>query len=173
MQRDLIFCNEWSSVYRQEIQRSLGAVPAVPDIYEGRQAYKGVTLEDKGIWLRQLQYGVTNFMRMKSRLSTKGDFDIWVGYSKDLVHVYEVKGVELKELTEIEAHDVHVSDLAFLTVDRSLLLVTYGNEHIVKNARTGLIRHTLQGHHRAVCSISLCHRAQMQVIYAIDGMGIE
>ncbi|GKD49907.1 hypothetical protein Tco_1278883 [Tanacetum coccineum] len=65
--------------------------------------------------------------KLNVELSTKG-----VGYSKDLVHVYEVKGVELKELTEIEAHDVHVSDPAFLTADRSLLLVTYGNEHIVK-----------------------------------------
>ncbi|GJW61029.1 hypothetical protein Tco_0110364 [Tanacetum coccineum] len=55
--------------------------------------------------------------------------------------VIAVKGVELKQLTEIDAHTGHVSDLAFLTVDSSLLLIW--------DAKTGLIRHTLQGHHSA------------------------
>nr|GEX37459.1 hypothetical protein [Tanacetum cinerariifolium] len=68
--------------------------------------------------------------------------------------VIAANGVELKELTEIEAYVGHVSDLAFLTMDSILLIVTCRNEHIVK------------GHHKAVCSISLCQRAQ--VIYAID-----
>ncbi|GKB16333.1 putative acyl-CoA dehydrogenase IBR3 [Tanacetum coccineum] len=97
-----------------------------------------------------------------------------VGYSKHLVHVYEVKGVELKELTEIEAHAGHVSDLAFLIVDNSLLRVTCGNEHIVKiwDARSGLNRHNLQGHHRVLDSAA---RAR-QVLFdgrddSVIGMG--
>ncbi|GJR56830.1 hypothetical protein Tco_1498992 [Tanacetum coccineum] len=60
MLRGVIFCKEWSSIYRQENPTVTGAVPAVLDISGGRQAYKGAAQGSGGesFWEEGDDFGV-------------------------------------------------------------------------------------------------------------------
>ncbi|XWS17843.1 hypothetical protein CRYUN_Cryun33cG0103100 [Craigia yunnanensis] len=87
--------------------------------------------------------------------SPNGSF-FGVGYSKHIVQLYSYHGgTDVQQKLEIDAHVGGVNDLAFSTPNEQLLVITGGDDKIIKvwDVITGVQMHNLEGHEAPVYSL--------------------
>ncbi|WRX32540.1 WD40 repeat - like 10 [Theobroma cacao] len=79
-----------------------------------------------------------------------------VAYSKHIVQLYSYLGdTDVQQKLEIDAHVGGVNDLAFSTPQKQLMVITGGDDKIIKvwDAITGVQMHNLEGHEAPVYSL--------------------
>ncbi|KAJ8486353.1 hypothetical protein OPV22_018838 [Ensete ventricosum] len=97
-----------------------------------------------------------------------------VAFSKHIVQTYafNVSG-ELRQQLEIDAHAGGVNDIAFSHPNKSLSIITCGDDKTIKvwDATTGQKQYTFEGHETPVYSVCPHYKESIQFIFstAIDG----
>ncbi|URD97488.1 CTLH [Musa troglodytarum] len=97
-----------------------------------------------------------------------------VAFSKHIVQTYafHVSG-ELRQQLEIDAHVGGVNDIAFSHPNKSLSIITCGDDKTIKvwDATTGQRHYTFEGHETPVYSVCPHYKESIQFIFstAIDG----
>ncbi|XP_042420802.1 protein TOPLESS-RELATED PROTEIN 2-like isoform X1 [Zingiber officinale] len=97
-----------------------------------------------------------------------------VAFSKHIVqtYVFSLNG-EFRQQLEIDAHVGGVNDIAFSHPNKSLSIITCGDDKIIKvwDAANGHKQHTFEGHEAPVYSVCPHHKESIQFIFstAIDG----
>ncbi|CAL9073806.1 unnamed protein product [Musa hybrid cultivar] len=97
-----------------------------------------------------------------------------VAFSKHIVQTYafNVSG-ELRQQLEIDAHAGGVNDIAFSHPNKSLSIITCGDDKTIKvwDATTGQKHYTFEGHETPVYSVCPHYKESIQFIFstAIDG----
>ncbi|GLU08454.1 hypothetical protein SLE2022_253670 [Rubroshorea leprosula] len=98
---------------------------------------------------------------------------IGVAYSKHLVHLYAYQGSnDLRQHLEIDAHIGSVNDLVFSHPNRQLVVVTCGDDKLIKVwDMTGRKLFNFEGHEAPVYSICTHQKECIQFIFstAVDG----
>ncbi|XWS26191.1 hypothetical protein CRYUN_Cryun26dG0009900 [Craigia yunnanensis] len=105
--------------------------------------------------------------------SPNGSF-FGVAYSKHIVQLYSFHGcTDIQQKLEIDAHVGGVNDLAFSTPNEQLLVITGGDDKIIKvwDVITGVQMHNLEGHEAPV--YSLCPQSKQDIHFifstSVDG----
>ncbi|CAD5181956.1 unnamed protein product [Musa acuminata subsp. malaccensis] len=97
-----------------------------------------------------------------------------VAFSKHLVQTYAFSlNAELGQLLEIDAHVGSVNDIAFSHPDKSLSIVTCGEDKTIKvwDATTGQKRYTFEGHDAPVYSVCARHIESIEFIFSTGSDG--
>ncbi|KAJ8485525.1 hypothetical protein OPV22_018010 [Ensete ventricosum] len=97
-----------------------------------------------------------------------------VAFSKHIVQTYAFSlSGELKQHLEIEAHVGGVNDIAFSHPNKSLSIITCGDDKTIKvwDAITGQKQYTFEGHEAPVYSVCPHYKESIQFIFstAVDG----
>ncbi|KAM0853944.1 hypothetical protein ACQ4PT_050750 [Festuca glaucescens] len=97
-----------------------------------------------------------------------------VAFSKHIVQTYTfVPNGELRQQAEIDAHIGGVNDIAFSHPNKSLSIITCGDDKLIKvwDAQTGQKQYTFEGHEASVYSVCPHYKENIQFIFstAIDG----
>uniref|UniRef100_A0A251UMJ5 Putative LIS1 homology motif protein n=1 Tax=Helianthus annuus TaxID=4232 RepID=A0A251UMJ5_HELAN len=97
-----------------------------------------------------------------------------VAYSKNIVQIYSYHGgADIRNHLEIEAHCGSVNDLAFSYPNKTLSIVTCGDDRLIKvwNAVTGEKQNQLEGHEAPVYCVCPHFKENIQFIFstATDG----
>ncbi|CAA7411003.1 unnamed protein product [Spirodela intermedia] len=97
-----------------------------------------------------------------------------VAFSKHIVQTYAfMANGELRPQLEIDAHIGGVNDIAFSHPNKSLSIVTCGDDKTIKvwDAATGQRQHTFEGHDASVYSVCPHYKENIQFIFstALDG----
>ncbi|KAJ8485636.1 hypothetical protein OPV22_018121 [Ensete ventricosum] len=97
-----------------------------------------------------------------------------IAFSKHIVQIYafNING-ELRQPLEIDAHVGGVNDIAFSHPNKSLSIITCGDDKTIKvwDATTGQKQYTFEGHDAPVYSVCPHYKESIQFIFstAIDG----
>lgn len=105
--------------------------------------------------------------------SPNGSF-IGVAYSKHIVQLYSYHdGPDVQRKLEIDAHVGGVNDIAFSTPNKQLLVITGGDDMIIKvwDVITGVHMHNLEGHEAPVYSLCSHRKEDIHLIFStsVDG----
>ncbi|KAH7692892.1 YVTN repeat-like/Quinoprotein amine dehydrogenase protein [Dioscorea alata] len=97
-----------------------------------------------------------------------------VAFSKHIVQTFAfISNGELRQLLEIEAHTGGVNDIAFSHPNKSLSIITCGDDKTIKvwDATTGQKQYIFEGHEAPVYSVCPHYKENIQFIFstAIDG----
>ncbi|KQJ95284.1 protein TPR2 [Brachypodium distachyon] len=97
-----------------------------------------------------------------------------VAFSKHIVQTYTfVPNGELRQQAEIDAHIGGVNDIAFSHPNKTLSIITCGDDKLIKvwDAQTGQKQYTFEGHEAPVYSVCPHYKENIQFIFstAIDG----
>ncbi|KAF8670073.1 hypothetical protein HU200_051266 [Digitaria exilis] len=97
-----------------------------------------------------------------------------VAFSKHIVQTYAfVHNGDLRQQAEIDAHIGGVNDIAFSHPNKSLSIITCGDDKLIKvwDAQTGQKQYTFEGHEAPVYSVCPHYKESIQFIFstAIDG----
>lgn len=97
-----------------------------------------------------------------------------VAFSKHIVQTYAfVANGDLRPLLEIDAHVGGVNDIAFSHPNKSLSIITCGDDKTIKvwDAATGQRQYTFEGHEAPVFSVCPHYKEAIQFIFstAVDG----
>ncbi|XP_029116430.1 protein TOPLESS-RELATED PROTEIN 2 isoform X2 [Elaeis guineensis] len=97
-----------------------------------------------------------------------------VAFSKHLVQIYAfTPNGELRQQLEIDAHIGGVNDIAFSHPNKSLSIITCGDDKMIKvwDATTGMKQYMFEGHEAPVYSVCPHYKESIQFIFstAIDG----
>nr|CAB3482246.1 unnamed protein product [Digitaria exilis] len=97
-----------------------------------------------------------------------------VAFSKHIVQTYAfVPNGDLRQQAEIDAHIGGVNDIAFSHPNKSLSIITCGDDKLIKvwDAQTGQKQYTFEGHEAPVYSVCPHYKESVQFIFstAIDG----
>ncbi|WOL13224.1 protein TPR2-like [Canna indica] len=97
-----------------------------------------------------------------------------VAFSKHLVHTYAFSlNGELRQQLEIDAHVGGVNDIAFSHPNKSLSIITCGDDKTIRvwDATTGQRQYIFEGHEAPVYSVCPHYKESIQFIFstAIDG----
>ncbi|CAA6669573.1 unnamed protein product [Spirodela intermedia] len=98
---------------------------------------------------------------------------IGVAFSKHIIQTYTFNHGDFRLQLEIDAHVGGVNDIAFSHPNKSLSIITCGDDKTIKvwDAATGQRRHTFEGHEAPVYSVCPHYKENIQFIFstAIDG----
>ncbi|XP_020240735.1 protein TPR2-like [Asparagus officinalis] len=99
---------------------------------------------------------------------------IGVAFSKHLIQTYAyIPNGELRQQLEIDAHVGGVNDIAFSHPNKSLSIITCGDDKTIKvwDATTGQKQYLFEGHEAPVYSVCPHHKEMIQFIFstAVDG----
>ncbi|XP_010943652.1 protein TOPLESS-RELATED PROTEIN 2 isoform X1 [Elaeis guineensis] len=105
--------------------------------------------------------------------SPDGSF-LGVAFSKHIVQTYAfIPNGELRQQLEIDAHLGGVNDIAFSHPNKSLSIITCGDDKIIKvwDATTGQKQYMFEGHEAPVYSVCPHYKESIQFIFstAVDG----
>ncbi|KAI4378064.1 hypothetical protein MLD38_015602 [Melastoma candidum] len=104
--------------------------------------------------------------------SPDGSF-VGVAFTKHLVHLYSCHGFnDLRQQTEIDAHNGAVNDLAFAYPNKQPCVVTCGDDKLIKVwDLNGRKLFNFEGHEAPVYSVCPHHKENIQFIFstAVDG----
>ncbi|XP_076884506.1 topless-related protein 4-like [Bidens hawaiensis] len=139
-------------------------------------AHKQFNVWDIGAYIIPLQFFLNNeCLTMVNRVmwSPDGRF-LGVAYSKHIIQIYSFRiGHDLEQHIEIEAHDGYVSDLAFTVRNQSLIVITCGEDRLVKvwYAETGACLYIFAGHEAPVSFVCPHVKENIEFIFStsIDG----
>ncbi|AQK41369.1 Ramosa 1 enhancer locus 2 [Zea mays] len=97
-----------------------------------------------------------------------------VAFSKHIVQTYTfVPNGDLRQQAEIDAHIGGVNDIAFSHPNKTLSIITCGDDKLIKvwDAQTGQKQYTFEGHEAPVYSVCPHYKESIQFIFstAIDG----
>ncbi|CAD6246767.1 unnamed protein product [Miscanthus lutarioriparius] len=97
-----------------------------------------------------------------------------VAFSKHIVQTYTfVPNGDLRQQAEIDAHIGGVNDIAFSHPNKTLSIITCGDDKLIKvwDAQTGQKQYTFEGHETPVYSVCPHYKESIQFIFstAIDG----
>ncbi|KAG1361982.1 Protein TPR2 [Cocos nucifera] len=97
-----------------------------------------------------------------------------IAFSKHIVQTYAfISNGELQQQLEIDAHVGGVNDIAFSHPNKSLSIITCGNDKTIKvwDATTGQRQYIFEGHEAPVYSVCPHHKESIQFIFstATDG----
>ncbi|KAJ3692551.1 hypothetical protein LUZ60_011646 [Juncus effusus] len=97
-----------------------------------------------------------------------------VAFSKHIVQIYAfIPNGELRQQVEIDAHNGGVNDIAFSHPNKSLSIITCGDDKVIKvwDAMKGHKQYTFEGHDAPVYSVCPHYKESIQFIFstAIDG----
>ncbi|PQQ15737.1 topless-related protein 4 [Prunus yedoensis var. nudiflora] len=97
-----------------------------------------------------------------------------IGYSKSVVHIYSYHGADdLRNQLEIDAHVGEVNDLAFTHLNKTLCIISCGEDKTIKvwDAITGNKLYSFEGHEASVYSVCAQMKENTQFIFstAVDG----
>ncbi|XP_078178878.1 protein TOPLESS-RELATED PROTEIN 2 isoform X2 [Carex rostrata] len=97
-----------------------------------------------------------------------------VAFSKHIVQIYAfIPNGELRQQVEIDAHMGGVNDIAFSHPNKSLSIITCGDDKLIKvwDATKGHKQYTFEGHEAPVYSVCPHYKESIQFIFstAIDG----
>ncbi|ONK79879.1 uncharacterized protein A4U43_C01F11310 [Asparagus officinalis] len=96
---------------------------------------------------------------------------IGVAFSKHLVHTYAyIPNGELRQQLEIDAHIGGVNDIAFSHPNKSLSIITCGDDKTIKvwDAITGQKHHVFEGHEAPVYSVCPHQKEAIQIMMLLD-----
>ncbi|XVF35631.1 hypothetical protein REPUB_Repub18cG0162800 [Reevesia pubescens] len=105
--------------------------------------------------------------------SPNGSF-FGVAYSKHIVQLYSYHGgTDVQQKLEIDAHVGGVNDLAFSTPNKQLVVITGGDDKIIKvwDVITGVQMHNLEGHEAPIYSLCPHSKEDIHFIFStsVDG----
>ncbi|XVF89354.1 hypothetical protein PTKIN_Ptkin19aG0123600 [Pterospermum kingtungense] len=105
--------------------------------------------------------------------SPNGSF-FGVAYSKHIVQLYSYHGgTDIQQKLEIDAHVGGVNDIAFSTPNKQLLVITGGDDMIIKvwDVMTGVHMHNLEGHEAPVYSLCPHSKEDIHFIFSTSAGG--
>ncbi|KAK9055103.1 hypothetical protein SSX86_026183 [Deinandra increscens subsp. villosa] len=141
-----------------------------------RLAQKNFKVWDLGACSKPLQAALTNdYTASINRVTWTPDGTFFgVAYSKNIMQIYSYHGGgDIRNHLEIEAHSGSVNDLAFSYPNKTLSIVTCGDDMLIKvwNAVTGEKQNQFKGHEAPVYSVRPHFKENIQFVFstATDG----